>query len=174
MRYPTGLLLIVVVSLSPTANAQVQEASDSHFVIQRSVTLDADEATAWTAFVRVADWWHPDHTYTMDAGNLSLDPTPGGCMCEALPSGGFVEHMAVVYADPEAMLRMSGGLGPLQEHAVSGAMTWTFTPEGDSTRLDLVYRVNGFVPGGLEGWAAPVDGVLAQQLTRLQELLASS
>jgi uncharacterized protein YndB with AHSA1/START domain len=173
MRTLAGLLLIVAASHAPAATAQVQESSESHFIIERSVLLEADVESTWTMFTRIGDWWHPDHTYTMDTGNLSLHPAAGGCFCEALPSGGFVEHLRVVYADPGVMLRMSGGLGPLQEHAVSGAMTWSFSSEGSGTRLSLVYRVNGFVPGGLAGWAGPVDGVLAQQLSRLQDLLAS-
>ena len=45
----------------------------------------------YAAIGRVAAWWNPAHTYSGDAGKLSLSLTAGGCLCEALPEGG-VQH----------------------------------------------------------------------------------
>ena len=63
-----------------------------------------------------------------------LDAQATGCFCELLPlpkdapegtRRGSVEHMHVVYADPGRVLRMRGGLGPLQSEAVHGTLTIT-------------------------------------------------
>jgi len=69
---------------------------------------------------------------------------------------------------PGSSLRMGGGLGPLQEHAVTGAMTITLEAAGAATSVRLIYRVGGRVTGGLEGWAEPVAGVLVQAMDRLK------
>ena len=61
-------------------------------------------------------------------------------------------------------------LGPLQTIGAAGGMAWTLTDEGQGTRLTWSYTVGGFSPGGLEAWAAPVDGVLTLQLNRLKAL----
>lgn len=169
-----ALLVVALAAIASPAFAQVQDASPTHFLIERTVQIDAAPLEMWDTFVRIGDWWHPDHTYSGDASRLSLDPVPGGCFCEALPSGGFAVHMNLGYVDPGTAVRMIGGLGPLQEFPVSGAMTWEFAASEGGTALTLRYRVSGVVDGGLDGWAEAVDGVLAQQLERLQALLADS
>jgi len=161
--------LLALLLLTPTAAGQVRESSPDHFVLERSVRLAAAPAEVWGALVRIDEWWSPDHTYSGDSSRLSLSAAPGGCFCETLPAGGFVEHMRVVYAEPNVMLRMTGGLGPLQEYAVSGSMTWSFEADGNSTVLTVRYRVTG--AGGLDQWSEPVDGVLAEQLSRLRALI---
>ena len=70
------------------------------------------------------------------------------------------------------MLRLAGGLGPLQEHALNGSMTFLLESADDHTTITLTYRVGGFLPSGLEAWAPAVDGVLALQLERLRRHLA--
>lgn len=164
--------LLAILCLAPGVSAQVLESSPGHFVLEQSVRLEAPPNAVWAVFVEIDGWWHPDHTFGGDAARLSLVTAPGGCFCEQLPDGGFVEHMRVVYAEPGVTLRMVGGLGPLQEFAVSGAMTWSFAPRADGTLLTLRYRVGGIADGGLDAWAEPVSGVLAEQLSRLQALVA--
>jgi hypothetical protein len=110
------------------------------------------------------------HTFSGDAGNLSIDARPGGCFCEALPNGGGVRHLEVVYVASGKTLRMSGGLGPLQAAGVAGSMTWSCEGAGDSTKVEMVYSVGGYFREG-EGTAqlAPlVDRVLRGQLMRLK------
>ena len=81
--------------------------------------------------------------------------------------------MAVVMVQPNKLLRLRGGLGPLQEHAVSGSMTIKLSAEGSSTRVEVTYNVGGFVPaaGGLKAWAVPVDGVVTAQFDRLKSFV---
>ncbi len=53
--------------------------------------------------------------------------------------------------------------------AVTGVMTFELTPDGDkATTVKMTYAVGGYAPGGLEKIAAPVDGVLGQQLDGLK------
>jgi hypothetical protein len=82
-----------------------------------------------------------------------------------------VRHMTIVYASPGKLLRLSGGLGPLQEIAVAGSMTWTLSAEGSSTKVDLTYRVGGYYEGGLATLAPIVDGVLREQLERMKRFV---
>ena len=80
--------------------------------------------------------------------------------------------MTVVYADPGKLLRLTGGLGPLQELAVSGMMTWAFTQQaGNKTTITFTYAVGGYAPGGLAALAPFVDMVLGTQVARLRRLI---
>ena len=36
------------------------------------------------------------------------------------------------------------------------------------TKLEVTYAVAGYLPAGMNTWAAPVDGVLEEQFTRLK------
>src|SRR4029077_15300692 len=87
---------------------------------------------------QVGSWWNPQHTYSGDSKNLSIDPRPGGCFCERLPGGG-VEHMRVVLVRSNETIRLVGGLGPLQASGVAGSMTWRLSPAERGTKLELTY-----------------------------------
>jgi hypothetical protein len=78
-----------------------------------------------------------------------------------------VQHMQVVLAWPGKMLRMYGGLGPLQGIAAAGPMTFQLKPEQGGTKLELSYSVSGYTPQGVASWAAPVNEVLGAQFARL-------
>jgi uncharacterized protein YndB with AHSA1/START domain len=119
----------------------------------------------------VGDWWNSMHTFSGDAHNLSIDGKAAGCFCEKLPGGGSVRHMEVVYADPGKKLVFSGALGPLQSIAATGSMTMQLSPAGEGTKLTVVYTVTGYLPAGMNTWAAPVDSVLTEQFTRLKSLI---
>lgn len=151
----------------PAAHADVKNTAPEGFEVHWSAHIAAAPETVYAALIQPGGWWSSDHTFSGEAANLSLDPRAGGCFCETLPNGGSVTHMTVVNAAPGALLRLRGALGPLQSLAVSGAMTWTLTPKADGTDLSLDYAVSGWAPGGLAGWAAPVDGVLGEQVSRL-------
>ncbi|MEQ8953196.1 MAG: hypothetical protein RL120_03615, partial [Gammaproteobacteria bacterium] len=135
----------------------------------------ASVADAYQALTEdIARWWDAEHSYSGVAANFSLQARAGGCFCEKLPNGGEVEHLRVVFADPAGTLRLNGGLGPLQEMAVSGSMIFTLRPRNNNeTELSYTYSVSGFVPGGLDVFADPVDQVQLGQLRRLQAYLAA-
>jgi hypothetical protein len=91
-----------------------------------------------------------------------------------LEGGGTIEHMRVVYAQPGQMLRLQGGLGPLQSQAASGTLTWQLKPVADRTEITQTYVVGGYIPMGAEKLAPLVDKVLAEQLQRLQAKLEAA
>jgi len=155
-----------------SARADVLDASSGGFIVKVSVAVAAPAAEAYRALVeRIGSWWSPDHTFSGSAANLSIDPVPGGCWCEKLSNGGGVRHMTVVFSDPGKLLRLSGGLGPLQDMALVGAMTWTFREAAGTTTIDVTYKVGGYLPGGMESLAKVVDGVLSAQLQRLRSFI---
>ena len=74
--------------------------------------------------------------------------------------------MRVVYVDPNKQIRFAGALGPLQTTGASGHMDWSLAEKGGVTTLTWTYDVGGYSKGGLDTWAAPVDGVLREAMGR--------
>lgn len=139
------------------------------FLVRLDANVNAPAAKVYEAMVgQVGSWWNPEHTYSHDAKNLSIDPHPEGCFCEKLPNGGGIEHLRVVYVSPPGIVRFSGALGPLQASGVAGSMTWKLTGGPDSTRVELSYSVGGFIQGGFEKIAPAVEAMLREQLDRLK------
>jgi len=153
------------------AAAEVKSSSAGHFEVTSTVNVAPSPAEAYAMLGRISDWWNPEHSYSGKAENLALDLRAGGCFCEKTDGGGTIEHLRVVYAQPGKVLRLQGGLGPLQAYAVAGTLTWTLKPALNGTEISQTYAVSGYVPGGAEKLAPIVDKVLAEQLQRLQRKL---
>jgi uncharacterized protein YndB with AHSA1/START domain len=169
-RCSLGTLALVV--LSGTTAQSAPQVTQNGFLVKFEVNVNAPAAKVYDALVgQVGSWWNPEHTYSHDAKNLSIDARPGGCFCEKLPNGGGIEHLRVVYVAPPQVVRFSGALGPLQASGVAGSMTWKLTGGPDNTRLDLSYSVGGFIPGGFEKIAPAVEGMLREQLDRLKQFI---
>jgi hypothetical protein len=159
----------------PIALADVSSAGAGGFITKNSVLLTASPAEAYARFLEVGRWWNPLHTYSGDAKNLRLPSRAGDCFCESLPGNGSVAHMFVVYVIPNKSVRLQGGLGPLQQIGASGVLTISFEPAAQQTRVTFAYAVSGYMPGkGLGELAAPVDGVLLDQLQRLKRYIENS
>lgn len=157
-------LIALPLLLAIPAPAEVVRTSDTGFATQHKLTVATSPEKVWEALVHPERWWDGAHTYSGSAANLSMDARPGGCWCEKTAAGG-VEHMRVLYVAKDAMLRMTGGLGPLQAMPVTAVMTITLEPAGAGTQVTASYTVAG---PGLAGIAAPVDGVLAGQWARFK------
>jgi len=121
----------------------------------------------YAALGRIDRWWNPEHTYSGQAANLSLDLRAGGCFCERWGGGSEIEHARVLFVGKDTVLRLEGGLGPLQDLAVQGVLTIGLKPVEGGAELTWTYRVAGAPDAALDQWAQPVDGVLAEQLRRL-------
>ena len=169
-------LLLASACLAAPAAAEVLSTTDSTFVTHSEALVTAPAAQVWAELLAPARWWDPVHTWSGQATGLYLDPQATGCFCELLPlpagaepgtPRGSVEHLHVINVAPERMLRMSGGLGPLQAEPVSAVFTVSLKSEDAGTRVTFDYRVAGLVT--LKGGeiAGPVDQVLAAQLARL-------
>jgi hypothetical protein len=162
------LAAALVLSCAPFASRPAVVASGAGgFVLREEVEYAGPPAAAWQRPVRVGDWWGGSHTYSGDASRLTMKLEPGGCWCESLPSGGFVRHMDVVYVEPNVALRLVGGLGPLQQMGVSGALTFTLKAgSSGKTRVVAEYAASGYAADGFTELAPAVDRVLGAQLNR--------
>jgi uncharacterized protein YndB with AHSA1/START domain len=162
--------LAVVILLFPAlAAADVVDRSPAGFTVKTVVTISTSPERAFRALVgEIGSWWDSSHTLSGDARNLKITAEPGGCFCETLKNSGGIVHGVVNQVIPGELLRMTGGLGPLQEHAVTGTLSWQFAASGPDTTATLTYSVGGYFPGGLEKIAEPVDQVLSDQLRRLK------
>jgi uncharacterized protein YndB with AHSA1/START domain len=162
-----GTFLLLMLSGTPTQSAS--EVMPTGFLLKLERSVNAPATKVYDALVgQVGSWWNPEHTYSHDAKNLSIDARPGGCFCEKLPKGGGVEHARVIYVAPREVLRLSGALGPLQGSGVAGTLTWKLTGGTGNTRVQLTYSVGGFIEGGFEKIAPAVESVLNDQLDRLK------
>src|SRR5688572_29973490 len=121
-------LLCALFVLAPAvAGAEVVDRSAAGFTARTTVTINASPERAFRALVdEIGSWWDKAHTWSGDALNLWLTANPGGCLCETLANGGGVAHAVVNHVIPGELLRLSGALGPLQEHAVTGTLTFRF------------------------------------------------
>ena len=160
--------LIVAFLLCRWAQADVADSSPAGFTVKISIPIAAPPAEAYRSLLHIADWWNPDHTFSGDAHNLSIEEKPMGCFCEKLPGGGAVRHLELINFTPGQTLVFSGALGPLQSLAAAGTMTIHFAPADAGTKLTVVYAVLGYQPAGMAAWAAPVNAMLTEQFTRLK------
>lgn len=151
---------------------EVVDKSASGFLVRNTATVDAKPVAVYAALTEPSKWWEAAHTWSGDAKNLSLTAKVGGCFCERLSSGGEVQHMSVIYADPGKLLRLTGALGPMQESGVVGTLTFELKPAGEGTQITMSYSAGGYFQGGMQALAAPVDQVLTAQLAGLVKLLA--
>jgi uncharacterized protein YndB with AHSA1/START domain len=151
------------------AHAEITDSQANGFEVRVTAEIAAAPAKVWKDFAALGKWWSPQHSYSHDAKNLSLQLRAGGCWCEKLPAGGSVEHMRVVQVHPGAEVVLEGAMGPLQTTGADGHMSVKFEDAAGKTKVTFAYDVGGYSKGGMETWAAPVDGVLQEQLGRLKK-----
>ena len=165
-------LAAALLALAPNrAFAEVTDSSAAGFTVKIAIRIQAAPADVYRRLLHIGEWWNPQHTFSGDARNLSLEERAPGCFCEKLPDGGSVRHMEVVSVAPGKALVLTGGLGPLQSIAAAGPMIFRLSPDAAGTSLTLTYTVAGYLPAGLNTWAAPVDSVLSEQMARLKNYI---
>jgi len=167
-RLPVLSLACAAALMSAAVSGEVVDKSAGGFTLRSTAQIAAAPDRVFRALVDIGSWWSKDHTYTGDATNMSIVAQPGGCFCEELPNGLGVEHGRVVNVAPNRLLRLATALGPLQELGVTGSMTWQIAPSGQGSTVTMTYAVGGYVAGGLDKLAEPVDKVLAQQVALLK------
>jgi hypothetical protein len=178
-RILRAVLLASALAAAPAA-AEVVTVHPTGFVVRHEVVVEADTKATWLALISPATWWRKEHTWSGDAANLSLMPSAGGCFCERIPEvdepgrftlEGSVEHMRVIQSQPEAALRMRGGLGPLQSEPVTGVLTIAISKADKGTRLVWEYNVAGYMRYEIPVISKAVDGVIGLQAAALGDLL---
>lgn len=159
--------------------AEVTNTADNGFTVRHQTSISASVEDVWKAMIAPSKYWNPDHSWTGKGENFYLVPQAGGCFCELIrstdednikSSNGSVQHMRVIYAHKNKMLRMSGGLGPLQGEAVVGTLTMQMQSQDGETAVRFTYKVGGYMEFPVEEIAPAVDGVIGEQLQRLSAL----
>lgn len=163
-----GLLVAATAGIlaCAAAHADIVESSDSHYVLRHEATSPLAPDALWARLVVPSSWWHPDHTYSGDAGNLALDPRAGGLWREAW-EGGSVVHGSVLYVDEGRTLRLYAPFGPLQGLGVYTVWTITISPEGDGSKVVFDEISTGAPSADLDELAKAVDFVKTEAITRL-------
>ncbi|MDT9598007.1 SRPBCC family protein [Sphingosinicella rhizophila] len=171
MKTGAKVAVMVALSVAAPAQAEVKAATTVGFELESKIVVAATPGEAYAMLGRIGDWWNPAHSYSGEGANLHLDLKAGGCFCETLQGGGSVEHMRVVFVQPGSVLRLQGGLGPLQTEGATGTLTWSLKPAIDGTEIVQTYVFGGYVRGGADKIAPIVDQVMAEQLDRLRAKL---
>lgn len=152
------------------AHAETVDVSASGFLVTIRKEVKATPQQVFDAFGQVDKWWNGEHTYSGNAAHLSIGMSAGDCFCERW-NGGSVLHARVIYVRQGSTLRMQGSLGPLQDLAVNGVLTWATGTADGKTVIKFLYRVGGSPGAALDKLAPSVDAVLDEQATRLVNLL---
>ncbi|WP_374280177.1 SRPBCC family protein [Novosphingobium sp.] len=185
MRNRIGTVLAGLALGVPSAGgAEVVEQAENGFVVRQSVEVPRSPSEVWAELLAPAKWWDKAHTWSKDASGLYIDAQATGCFCELMPKEpkapegtrrGSVEHMHVVHVNPNKVLLMEGGLGPLQGEAVTGKLVIILKPGDEGkTRIFWEYVVGGYFRTKVSEIAPAVDGMLGQQLARLAQRLTPS
>ncbi len=153
--------------LATPASAEVVSRTEDGFILRYRMSLDTTPQDIIGAMSRVGEWWDSDHTYSGDAGNISVDLTPGGCWCEAMPDAEPFRH-GTTREVAAGHLLFDAPFGPLNGKATKADLrvewpaasrgheiTWTMTIEGP----------------GLGALAGPVDGVMGAGFGRFVRFL---
>ena len=167
----TLVLAVIFCMAAQAMTGEVVDSASNGFTVKSTLSIKAAPDAVYRQIIHVGDWWDSAHTFSGDAHNLYIEEKPMGCWCEKLPKQGSVRHMEVVFLSPSQRIVMVGGLGPLQSMATAGTMTFELSPANGETKLAVTYTVGGYLPAGLNTLAAPVDGVLGQQFTRLKNYM---
>ncbi len=159
---------------SHASHAEVISNSAYGFTIENRITIPQPANNVWHSLVSDVDkWWPKDHTWWGEKSKLSIEAKAGGCFCEhAQAMGNSAEHMRVTHVDKHKLLRMTGGLGPLQGMGIHGALDWQLEAiDKTQTRVTLRYQANGYMPEQFEQFVPIVDKVQAIQLQGLGKYL---
>lgn len=184
MRYLTVLSALAGMAAASAAplDAEVVSTTPNGFVTRDTAQIAAPPMAVWLALTKPADWWNDEHTWSGDAANLTLTPQAGGCFCETIPGGdagsasamdGSARHATVVQAFPLRVLRLRGGLGPLQGEPAEGVLTITLKEIPGGTRVLWEYNVGGPMRFEIPVISAAVDQVMSQQLAGLRSQLGA-
>lgn len=176
MRFVIAAAVFAALFSAASARAEVASATPSAFLIRAETEVATTPERAWRALGQVGRWWNDEHTYSGDGSRLRVDLRAGGCWCEHWGNGQSVEHGRVVLLmehEGVRTIRFNTALGPLQELAVNGALTFTVAPHANGAKITMTYRVSGDPALNLDQMAPLVDMVLMEQFGRLSRYSAS-
>lgn len=182
MKRLIAIGMVGLLGLVTPAQAELTNTAANGFTSKHQTVINGSAEDVWKALIAPSRYWNPAHSWTNNAENFYLVPQAGGCFCELIrstdddnikSSEGSVQHMRVIYAHNNKVLRMSGALGPLQGEALMGTLTAELKPAGDKTAVRFTYKVGGYMEFKVDEIAPAVDGVIGEQLTRLAALFGT-
>lgn len=166
MRSLHALIIVLGLLLCGPGHAEVVSSSDTHFVLHLEMSSALPPDRMWERLVNPARWWHPDHTYSGDAGNLSLNAEAGGLWREDW-SAGSVAHGEVLLVQEGEVLRLEAPFGPLQGLGAYTVWTITIKPSDDGS-LVIFDEISNAPPGSkMDEMAKAVDYVKSEAIRRL-------
>ena len=161
---------VVAICLLPNdSSAEIVSASDTHFVLRHEATSALSAGGLWQRLIQPATWWHPDHTYSGSAENLSLDVKAGGAWREVWAEGSVI-HGTVLLVKNGETLRLNAPFGPLQGLGAYTIWTITISPEGEGSKVVFDEVSNGPPSANMAETAAAVDFVKTEAIRRLTQL----
>ena len=161
-----GVVCFTVGFSVSSVQADITKANPDHYTLRHEATSSMAPDVLWQRLIKPATWWHPEHSYSGDAANLSLDARAGGLWREDW-AGGSVAHGEVLYVKDGEQLRLNAPFGPLQERAVTVVWTITITPEGEGSKVVFDEVANGTSESGLDALAPAVNFVKGEAIKRL-------
>ncbi|WP_300396518.1 hypothetical protein [Henriciella sp.] len=162
-----ALAVAAATVLAAPAGAEIIAASADHYTLRHEATSTRSPGEMWQRLIDPAAWWSPDHTFSGDAANLSLDPQAGGLWREDWADGS-VSHGTVLSVMEGKMLRLDAPFGPLQGMGVTVIWTITIEPDGEGGSTVIFDEVaNGATASQLARIAPAVDGVKGEAIARL-------
>jgi uncharacterized protein YndB with AHSA1/START domain len=165
-------LAIALLVLLPVAqaNADTSGLSATGFTVTFTREVGTTPEKLWDALLQIGNWWSNSHTWSGKASNMSIEPRANGCWCESWDGASSVMHGTVVWIQPNRVLRFYASLGPVQDRAAAGVLTFAVSASKenkDRTTLKLTYKVAGPADAGLQEVAPKVDQVMGEQVKRL-------
>lgn len=175
MSYGKGIVASAIgaLLLATSAQAEVAEVTTIGFTSKTNVHLKTTRTAAFEQLLKIGEWWNDDHTWYGKASNMSVEPKAGGCWCEVDGDKSSV-HGTVSAITPGSLLRFDAALGPLQEMAVTGTLTFKLEDMGGQAHLYATYEVNGMTADEAKQLAPAVDGVIDEQIKRLAQKIAQA
>jgi|RhiMethySRZTD1v2_1073278.scaffolds.fasta_scaffold1240522_1 uncharacterized protein YndB with AHSA1/START domain len=169
MRGRSLAIALLLLLSAAQVRAETSGLTQTGFTVTFTREVGATPEKLWDALLQIGNWWSSSHTWSGKASNMSLEPRANGCWCESW-DGASVQHGNVVWIQPNRVLRFYAGLGPLQDRAATGVLTFALAASKenkDKTTLKLTYRVAGPADAGLQEVAPAVDKVMGEQVKRL-------
>lgn len=160
------VLLLLAVILPAPALAEVLSSSATHFSLRHSATSTLSASELWDRLIDPASWWHPDHTYSGDSKNLTLELKAGGLWQESWEENA-VAHGEVLFVEKGKTLRMNAPFGPLQSLGAYCIWTISIAPVEDGSTVTFTETAVGPPTAMLNEVAAAVDFVKNEAIQRL-------
>ncbi len=172
------ILGAAMLAFTNPAHAEVKSQSENGFSVVHIAEVDAEPAVIWARLINPKNYWNKVNSWSGSVDGFYLEPKAGGCFCENIMGkdakgkprvAGSVEHMRVIFSDPNKVLRMQGALGPLQAEAVLGTLTAVIAPakSGSGSTVSFSYVVGGYMRYKVPEISAAVDKVIGEQFANM-------